>query len=206
MDAYAGNVVGLKSFTAGTPALASEVNGNFNAVKSAVDDNNARLAVVESSLQTAGAVSLSAFTFSDLYTGVLTVCHFKRNDYVFFDAVLDEEGSCSVVAPVSLPQSVTLTSVSCLVYHDAIEITTPNISQVALQRMSLSTGDLVTVFNTYMTSTATGMQNLSSIFPGIDVVVDNNDYAYYIDVDFDLFGLLSPTDLRLYGCKVTYHP
>jgi len=45
--AHAGEVAGLKSFTSGTPALASEVNGNFNAVKSAVDDNHSRLTTLE---------------------------------------------------------------------------------------------------------------------------------------------------------------
>lgn len=37
---WAGEVTGLKTFTAGTAAKASEVNGNFNAVKTAVDDND----------------------------------------------------------------------------------------------------------------------------------------------------------------------
>ena len=37
---WAGDVTGLKTFSAGTPAKASEVNANFSAVKTAVDDNN----------------------------------------------------------------------------------------------------------------------------------------------------------------------
>jgi len=45
--AHAGDVVGLKSFTSGTPALASEVNGNFTAAKSAVDDNASRVTTLE---------------------------------------------------------------------------------------------------------------------------------------------------------------
>ncbi len=47
----AGEVVGLTTFQAGTPAKAADVNGNFSAVKTAVDDNHQRLQVVE------GAVS-----------------------------------------------------------------------------------------------------------------------------------------------------
>jgi len=46
----AGQVTGLIDFTAGTPAKASEVNGNFTAVKTAVDDNNARIAALEALL------------------------------------------------------------------------------------------------------------------------------------------------------------
>jgi trimeric autotransporter adhesin len=45
--AFAGEVVGLNSFTAGTPARAANVNDNFTAVKTAVDDNHARIALLE---------------------------------------------------------------------------------------------------------------------------------------------------------------
>ena len=51
----AGQVTGLIAFTAGTPAKASEVNGNFAAVKTAVDDNNARIAALEAKLAKFGA-------------------------------------------------------------------------------------------------------------------------------------------------------
>jgi len=40
---YAGQVNNLTTFTPNTPAKAAEVNGNFGAVKSAVDDNDARI-------------------------------------------------------------------------------------------------------------------------------------------------------------------
>jgi hypothetical protein len=43
----AGEVTGLTSFSAGTPARASEVNGNFTAVKTAVDNNHARIVTLE---------------------------------------------------------------------------------------------------------------------------------------------------------------
>ena len=43
----ASEVTGLTSFTANTPAVAAQVNGNFTAVKSAVDNNHARLTTAE---------------------------------------------------------------------------------------------------------------------------------------------------------------
>jgi hypothetical protein len=46
----AGPVVGLTPFTAGTPARASEVNGNFSAVKTAVDDNHQRITALENEI------------------------------------------------------------------------------------------------------------------------------------------------------------
>jgi hypothetical protein len=45
---HAGPVEPLTTFTAGTSAKASEVNGNFNKVKTAVDDNAARVGALES--------------------------------------------------------------------------------------------------------------------------------------------------------------
>ncbi|MBC2714107.1 MAG: hypothetical protein HGJ92_02245 [Desulfobacteraceae bacterium] len=40
---WAGEVTGLTTFSSGTPAVASEVNDNFTAVKTAVDDNDAAI-------------------------------------------------------------------------------------------------------------------------------------------------------------------
>lgn len=49
-SATAGEVTGLVNFTAGTPARAAEVNGNFNAVKTAVDDNHARIGALQDAI------------------------------------------------------------------------------------------------------------------------------------------------------------
>jgi hypothetical protein len=45
--ATAGEVTGMTTFSSGSKAVASQVNGNFNAVKTAVDNNNSRLGTVE---------------------------------------------------------------------------------------------------------------------------------------------------------------
>ena len=55
----AGQVTGLINFTAGTPAVAGEVNGNFNAVKTAVDDNDARIAALEAKLASMTVTTLN---------------------------------------------------------------------------------------------------------------------------------------------------
>ena len=49
-DVYAGPVGPLTTFAAGTPAKASEVNGNFSAVSTAVDDNDARITLLETTV------------------------------------------------------------------------------------------------------------------------------------------------------------
>ena len=48
VPAVAGQLTIPNTFTAGTPAKASEVNANFNAVKVAVDNNSSRLDSIES--------------------------------------------------------------------------------------------------------------------------------------------------------------
>ncbi len=45
--AHAGSVTVPNNFTAGTQAVAAEVNDNFSAVKTAVDDNDSRIAALE---------------------------------------------------------------------------------------------------------------------------------------------------------------
>ncbi len=45
--ATASDVTGITTFTSGTPALAAEVNDNFSAIKTAVDDNQAQIGAVK---------------------------------------------------------------------------------------------------------------------------------------------------------------
>lgn len=64
---YAGEIADLTVFTAGTKAVAAEVNGNFDAVKLAVNDNDARIAALEALVQTLQAtVAAQASTIGDL--------------------------------------------------------------------------------------------------------------------------------------------
>jgi hypothetical protein len=50
--AFGSNVTLPFTFTAGTTARAADVNANFTAVKTAVDDNNARITALQTSLTT----------------------------------------------------------------------------------------------------------------------------------------------------------
>ncbi|MBI3575277.1 MAG: hypothetical protein HY083_06460 [Gammaproteobacteria bacterium] len=62
----AGSVAPLTTFTAGTTAQASQVNGNFNAVSTAVNDNNARITTNTTNI-TANTTAIS--TKQDRVTG-----------------------------------------------------------------------------------------------------------------------------------------
>lgn len=65
--AHATEVTELNTFTAGTPARAAEVNGNFAAVKTAVDDNHARITALES------GDALGALMYGDGSAGDLVI-------------------------------------------------------------------------------------------------------------------------------------
>jgi hypothetical protein len=54
LPAAAGPVTGLTSFTPGMPARASEVNGNFGIVATAVNDNHTRLTAAETAVTALG--------------------------------------------------------------------------------------------------------------------------------------------------------
>jgi len=77
--AYGGSVTLTNTFTADSPAVAAEVNQNFGDVKTAVDDNDARISALEAQIATlqdtvdqlSGANGFSASTLSGTYTAVI---------------------------------------------------------------------------------------------------------------------------------------
>lgn len=70
----ASEVTGLTTFTANTPARASEVNGNFTATKTAVDDNHRRVAALEAAIATLqSSVTTQAVTITELQAKLASV-------------------------------------------------------------------------------------------------------------------------------------
>ncbi len=49
-SAWADAVIGLTTFTSGTPAIAASVNANFAEVINSVDDNHSRITTLESTM------------------------------------------------------------------------------------------------------------------------------------------------------------
>ena len=73
LPVHASTLTVPNTFSSGTPAVAAQVNANFTAVKGAVDDNDARIAALESALATLQSTATSqATTISDLQATVNT--------------------------------------------------------------------------------------------------------------------------------------
>ena len=196
-QATAGSVTIPNSFSSGTPAVAAEVNDNFSAVKTAVDDNDSRLTAIES-----GAVSVNL-------TGLIDdddddTCRLRRNSNGYSYYNTGSGANCAAYMPVSLPHGRTLLTMSCTVFdNDGVALN--NIDAAYLRRSSLSTGSLGTVFNTSGSVESTAVQQLVDNLPTAGMaVVDNTAYSYFISIPFDESDSGSLTDIRVYSCAITY--
>ncbi len=199
--ASAGQVTGLTTFVSGTPALASEVNGNFTAVSTAVNENDSRILALEAD----GAVSVSVFGFIEFFGNLNenSGCQLARlSNYAFFYAA---NRSCTAIANLSLPDGVTLQTVSCLVDDSVSDGGDPQIYPLSLRRQNLQTGAIDTINETIPGSTSTGMQTLSGGITPSSALVDNGQYSYALSLQIgtpDPVSGLEP--LKFYGCSVGY--
>ena len=210
----AAEVSGLTTFVPNTPALAEEVNGNFDAVKSAVDDNDQRITDLEAKTPD-GAVSLSAFAFSEwtASTNSSSTCQMLRIvNYAYFDLFWAKSTTCSMTAPAHLPQGATVTGLSCLVDDELYGSTEDsNFYPISLRRLDLATANTTNIYSTSTVSSNSGLQTLTGI-PSTptaeDLIIDNSQYAYTVMVTAlyadDVDATVAGNNLKLHGCTVEY--
>jgi hypothetical protein len=187
-------------FVAGERARAGEVNDNFTAVKTAVDNNHDRITSLEDQVKETGAVSLSVHAFGNFLFDNASGCEFRRSvNYGFFAFGT----SCSATASVALPHGATITGVACLVYDNE---TTPSVSLNLVRAPLASEASGIQLFTAISNASSAGAQlyNLSNATSPGDDVVDNTAYSYYMSVAFNVSGLVTNTNLRIYNCKVDY--
>ncbi len=208
------DVTGLTTFVPNTPAKAEEVNGNFDAVKSAVDDNDQRISDLEAKLPD-GAVSLSAFAFSEWTSSnsSSSACQELRVvNYAYFDLYWAKSTSCSLTAPVHLPQGATVTGLSCLVNDELYGTTADsNFYPITLRQLDLTTATTNGILSNGTSSSNVGLQTLTATPFDPDapeLVVDNTQYAYTLMVTANYADDVAPAvegnTLKLHGCKVEY--
>lgn len=211
-QSWASNVTIPNTFTSGTPAVASEVNANFSAVKAAVDDNDSRLSNVETNKQNrvtgtcavggavtaiaadgsvtcgafpaAGAVSVGRAAFSSMAEDAVATCAYRSySESGHF--VGTSTYICTAEAAVSLPHLATMTGLSCLVYDFLSGSPLNPRIFLRLTRTDLRNGANADIFSTSF-STDYGQQELGDTTPSSsdDAIVLNDWYAYRIRAEF----------------------
>jgi len=183
------------TFSSGTAAIAAEVNDNFTALKSAIDDNDSRI-----NTPIGGFVSVSSQAFrnersDDCIWGATTF-----GSYGFYDS--GSPTNCDPVAGIQLPHNASITSLTCRLYDNTLS----NNMQARLYRMDLSTGSFSAIYTTPSTTESADIQILSdstATSPG-DEIVDNENYTYSLLINFQAGTDTSGTNLRVHNCTVAY--
>ena len=234
-NTWADKVVGLVTFQSGTPAKSSEVNGNFTAVKSAVDSNDDRLIAVEAgkqkrvtgacpdnsavksvdangnvvceAFQKEGFVTLGPGAFSPIYENDSLYCSYQGWHMGRPRGTLTSQ--CVVVAQVTLPQSVLITDLQCsvrdFVTGDA------RVDPIELWRTSMLTGTSSNITSTNASVDSPDVQVLiaGGTAGGDAARVDNGEYVYEIGIIMNANGATFNSlggNLGVYACKVLYTP
>ncbi len=230
---WADIVAPLTTFTSNTPAKASEVNDNFSAIKTAVDDNATDITTKQNQIsgncalgtsiraiaadgsvtcdagQSVISVNGHAFSSELQFADHATKCYLTKNytiPYVYFRGEATATSvSCDAVAGIQLPHGATLSQLDCTVYDNS-----PNNSLKAhLKRVSSDGSQDGLIEDVYITGTSTDgvvPQTISSTVVsvvGADVV-DNSTYSYFLTVDWGSTDFSTlDADGRLLSCKVS---
>lgn len=197
--AMAGQVGSMNTFTAGTAAVAADVNANFSEHTAQINDNHARITAMRT-----GAVSVAAQAFrNESDAQVCDWTSLQGSGYGYFETSSSATGSCDVVTGIALPDGVTLTGMSCTLLDN-----TPATSMDGrLYRTNLTTGASEVVYDTASTIDDAGIQVLSVNLannPGAELV-NNALYVYSLTVNYSAGDFTGIGDAgRVYGCSVTY--
>jgi hypothetical protein len=234
LPASAGEVTGLTTFTPGTPAKASEVNGNFGIVAGAVNDNHSRLTAAETEIDAK----------QDRVTGTCgagrAMSAVAANGNVTCAPLLTP-GAVSVLG-TAFVLSATTPAIECQLTHSPnwsfflgsersdgchalAPVTLPhgalltNLScqvndayaegdiRVLLYRRSLTSEAVEFLFDTPK-SVDGGLQTIFDDSLGGGGVVDNTSIVYglmaFFEPDFDEFFYDITVNLALVGCSVSY--
>lgn len=195
--AFADQATIPNTFTSGTAAVAADVNDNFTALKTAIDDNDSRITAREASV-----ISLPPSIFVSA-KGVN--CKYHINSSQNFGYIESGgSGGCQLVAPIMLPHGRTITELTCyLKDNNALY----DFDAAFTQHDMLTTDASVSVtplasFSTNGTQQSTVVTRSPNSIPD-DLVVDNASYHYQLRLGMDN-AFTGGDSLSVHGCSITY--
>jgi len=195
----AGEATIPNTFSSGTAAVAAEVNDNFTALKTAIDDNDSKI-----NAPSGGFVSVSpqAFQNEDVFADPATCLWTLFNTDFGYYSSSSTSPLCDAVAGIQLPHNASITSFNCYFRDGSIA----NSTRARLYRHNIG-GFSELIFETPFTegngATTQALSDTTPVNPG-DEVVDNQNYAYSIMLDYDGGTDADSTAIRFYNCTVGY--
>lgn len=214
------------TFVSGTPARAGEVNANFTAVETAVNDNHTKITANEAALATnSSAISSNTAAIATNSNAIDAINEIRSYMYPINVASVNTAGYPNlrmnssgmynttdltdiVHAPITLPQGASVTDMHCLVRDNH---NTANFSggAILLMRVSMEEGSSPGIYeeivNIDLTTSGSlnGLRRLNDEDGVIEnSVIDNNQYMYY--VRFWMQRTQAVSNLMVSGCRLNY--
>jgi len=186
----------LTNFEANTTAKASEVNNNFTALQTGINDNSQRLDNMGYNAKD-GVISISQHF---LHIKDTAGCEQSTTvGYTYFTTASTSD-SCTMMTGLTLPDKSTITDISCTILNnDTASTENPGI---VVARVAVGTWGIDLLVNMSLTGDDPATQLLST--QSIDYeVIDNTNYAYFLEFyprDTSTAGY----NKAFYNCTLTY--
>jgi hypothetical protein len=202
LAASAGEVTGLIEFQNETRADADQVNGNFDAVKRAVDDNNQKINAL--SQPRSASVTYSAMGFtpkkSKLNGPAVYELEFEKSD----DGYLKPTYGGSFYHNVALRSGVTITQIRALI-DDADEDSDTGHIEVKLTKLQFNNDEQPTIVPIELCAITSQNAGIQVISAELNETIESSDTgyppSYFIEVNY---RATRTENLRFYSVTIDY--
>ena len=207
--AWSGNIASVPhTFAAGAAASASDVNENFEALRTQIDGNANDVSDVNTKAD-ANAASIAAINepkeYTEYYNGSTFQIVFDRpnvyragsGSYMYRTT----DGPLSLNHELRLPQGAVVSDLRCYyIDNDPVK----NIEFLGQQIIRLTTGtNIDSYFTDSVTTSSQSPLIRTFVSPEESLTIDNANYAYKINITDDNFPSGAGV-ARFHGCSVTY--
>ncbi|NVJ60656.1 MAG: hypothetical protein HWE27_09700 [Gammaproteobacteria bacterium] len=202
---WASNVDIPNTFTAGTPARAAEVNANFSAIETAVDDNDARITTNENAIAAMNEAQQLIYPVNIFAVNNAGYPNLRMNSSGMYNTT---DLTDIVAAPVLLPDGAVITDMHCLV-RDNHNTANFNGGNITLMRVSILEGappgvyQVISEIDLNTSGNVNGLRRLNDNDSVIEnSVIDNTEYMY--SVRFWIQRTEAVSNLMISGCRINY--